>query len=403
MVRSHFSSLLLVMLVACLACASTARRESEAQDVSRNEARQKGAALIEAGAYADAATELEALTRAMPKDDQAFVMLGDAYRGTGDFARSVAAYEQAIRLDYGDYLAHRKLGVVLMENGKTGRALTEFEVALRFGKDDALSHYNYGLALHELGRPAEALTQWKLARELEPENAEFAEAMGIGLAGVDDAASLEAFRDAERLGAKDAAFSNNYGLALERMHKDADAEQWFRAAIDDTDDRRENEYRRNLALNFLRRNLNADAAREFEQLATRDGGVWSTAVYLARARVAIEEWDKAIAGLEAFALDVETGKVERTSPRIDRMPPTLSEALDVLGMAYRGRKERKRAVEYLQRAVALEPDDPARLNNYGVVLAENGSLAEARSQWLRVLELDPENATAKANLAAFGR
>jgi Tfp pilus assembly protein PilF len=43
------------------------------------------------------------------------------------------------------------------------------------------------------------------------------------------------------------------------------------------------------------------------------------------------------------------------------------------------------------------------LNNYGVVLADSGMLPEAKAQWRRVLEIDPANATAKANLSAFGQ
>ncbi|HET6463209.1 MAG TPA: tetratricopeptide repeat protein, partial [Candidatus Krumholzibacteria bacterium] len=104
-----------------------------------------------------------------------------------------------------------------------------------------------------------------------------------------------------------------------------------------------------------------------------------------------------------FALDVESGKIPKSSPKIDRMPPTLDEALDVLGMCWRGKGDKKKARDYLKRAVALSPRDVSHLNNYGVVLAEGGMLPEAREQWKRVLEIDPQNTTAKANLSAFGR
>jgi Flp pilus assembly protein TadD len=107
--------------------------------------------------------------------------------------------------------------------------------------------------------------------------------------------------------------------------------------------------------------------------------------------------------LEPFALDVESGKISKSSPRLDRMPPTLDEALDVLGMCWRGKGDNKRARDYLERAVALSPKDVSHLNNYGVVLAEGGMLPEAREQWKRVLEIEPQNTTAKANLSAFGR
>jgi Flp pilus assembly protein TadD len=85
------------------------------------------------------------------------------------------------------------------------------------------------------------------------------------------------------------------------------------------------------------------------------------------------------------------------------MPPTVGEALSVLGMAWRGRGDLARAREYLRRAVQLDPEDASQLNNYGVVLAESGMLPDAKAQWRRVLEIDPDNATAKANLSAFGQ
>jgi Flp pilus assembly protein TadD len=78
-------------------------------------------------------------------------------------------------------------------------------------------------------------------------------------------------------------------------------------------------------------------------------------------------------------------------------------ALDMLGMCWRGKGDRKKAQDYLSRAVALSPRDVSHLNNYGVVLAEGGMLPDARKQWQKVLEIEPQNATAKANLSAFGR
>ena len=85
------------------------------------------------------------------------------------------------------------------------------------------------------------------------------------------------------------------------------------------------------------------------------------------------------------------------------VPPSLGEALSVMGMAWRGKGDLARSRDYLQRAVAEAPNDPAVLNNYGVVLAESGMLPDAKAQWRRVLEIDPANATAKANLSASGQ
>jgi Flp pilus assembly protein TadD len=356
-----------------------------------------------AGEYSEAVRSLETYLESQPKDDQAYAMLGDAYRGLGDFANAVKSYEQAMRIDYGDYQPHLKLGTLLMENGKTGRALTEFEVAMKFSDGDPLVYYNYGLALHDLGRGKEALVQWRSARELEPGNPDFVAAVGIGLTGVDDEAAVEAFRKAESLGKKrDGDFCNNYALALERVGDQASAEKHFADAVA-LGGAKQNEYRRNLARHYLRAGNNESAVREFETLVANDGGKWSDTVYLARARVALARFDEAIDVLSGFATDVESGRVARTDPRIDRMPPSLGEALSIVGMAWRGKGDLARSRDFLRRAAAQTPDDPSVLNNYGVVLAESGMLPDARAQWRRVLEIDPANATAKANLSAFGQ
>jgi Tfp pilus assembly protein PilF len=385
-----------------LSCSSAPSQKESSTNPDLNAVKHRASRQIDGKQYDDAVRTLQGYVTQVPKDDQAFTMLGDAYRGKGDFANAVKSYEQAIRLEYGDYLPHLKLGTLLMENGKTGRALTEFEVAIKFGSNDPLTHYNYGLALNELGRKKEALAEWRTAREMEPDNPEFVAAVGMGLAGVDDDAAVKNFQRAAELGMKEASFCNNYALALERVGKNSDAQQWFRAAVDSPDDRHENEYRRNLARNYLRAGMNPDAAREFEALVASDGGKWSDTVYLARARVANEQYRAAIDGLSTLVADVESGKIARSDPRIDAMPPSLGEAIAVLGMAWRGEGDLAQAREHLRRAASLEPQDASVLNNYGVVLAESGMLPDAKAQWRRVLEIDPDNATAKANLSAFG-
>jgi tetratricopeptide (TPR) repeat protein len=146
---------------------------------------------------------------------------------------------------------------------------------------------------------------------------------------------------------------------------------------------------------------NQDAAHAFESLALPTGV--ERHGYLARALVALERFDDAIARLATFADEFGAGKIARNDPRIDQIPPTVGEAFAVVGMAWRGKGDLPRARDYLQRAAAKAPDDPSVLNNYGVVLAESGMLPDAKAQWRRVLEIDPANATAKANLSAFGQ
>jgi len=391
------------LLALILACSSAPhkppRRDPAAADIQRRHA----ATLMQGHEYEAAAAALDSLTRYFPNDSDLWENLGDAHRGAKHTDQAIKAYEQSIRLNYGAYSPHMKLGTLLMENGKTGRALTEFELAVKADEKDTLARYNYGVALHETGRQEEALAQWRTAADLDPRNVKVAQALAMGLAEANDSTAVAQFEIAKALGADDAAFHNNYALMLDRAGRSDEAETEFRIALAKAPAVKADEYRRNYAVHQLRAGKKQEAVAEFETLLQSAGGLWSDTVYLARAHLQMQHYDDAIAVLEPFALDVESGKIPKSSPKIDRMPPSLDEALDVLGMCYRGKKDRKKAIAYLERAVALSPRDVTHLNNYGVALADGGMLPKAREQWKRVLEIEPQNATARDNLSAFGR
>jgi Flp pilus assembly protein TadD len=75
---------------------------------------------------------------------------------------------------------------------------------------------------------------------------------------------------------------------------------------------------------------------------------------------------------------------------------------EIHGMALRGLGRKKEALLLLQRAAERLPRDTNVLNNYGVLLAEAEDVERALEVWHRVLEIDPTNAMARANLEARG-
>jgi len=394
--------LILVLLAVAVACSSAPRQPPKRDPWSLSNQRSRAAQYMNHGQFEAAAGALDSLTRAFPTDSDLWENLGDAQRGANHGDLAVKSYEQAIRLNYGAYAPHMKLGTLLMEQRKTGRALTEFELAIKADPKDVLARYNYGVALRATGRNGEALAAWRAAADLAPDDVRVAQALAMALAEADDSTAVAQFEHARQLGADDASFHNNYGLALDHAGRGEEAGAEFRAAIRKAPSAKRDEYRHNYAVHLLRAQEYAAAADSFQVLIkARDQ--WSDTVYYARAKLQLKAYDDAIAALEPFALEVESGMIPHSSGRIDRMPPTLDEALDVLGMCWRGKGNKKKAIDYLKRSVALAPDDVSHLNNYGVVLAEGGMLQDARAQWKKVLEIEPQNATAKANLSAFGR
>ena len=56
------------------------------------------------------------------------------------------------------------------------------------------------------------------------------------------------------------------------------------------------------------------------------------------------------------------------------------------------------ALERYRELVALEPGNPDLRNNFGILLARNGDMASALTQFEAALKVDPSHAAARRNL-----
>jgi Flp pilus assembly protein TadD len=327
------------------------------------------------------------------RDPQVYAMLAKAQWKSGESDAAVSNYEEAMRLDYSDAIVHLELAELLVEMGKTGRSLTEFELAIEFGQRDPLTHYNYGLALREMGRIDDCLAQWEIAYSLDPASATYAEALGIGYAGTDDEKALTYFERAAALGAGSAGFHNNFGLLLQRLGDYERAGSEFAEALALDPDNLD--YVENHALLLMVSGRFEDAAPSWQALLAADPEDATARIYLARSYLETGQYDNSIQLLGDWVTAVPARRDGKT------LGPGIDEAWGILAMARRGRGDLSGAEEDIRKALDLKPDNPVFLNNYGVILAENGKIAEARAQWEKVLRLDPDNATARQNLSAF--
>lgn len=349
-------------------------------------------ALMETGEYERAVALLLPLSERNSRDAQIDGMLGEAYWRLGDYASATTHFENALRLDHGAWDTHMKLAQMLTEQKKTGRALTEFELAIDFGAREPIAHYNYGLALFEFGRTDQAIVEWETALSLD-RRPEYAEALGMAYTNVDTGEALDYFRMAGELGADDANFHNNFGLLLLRRNDPRDAARHFDAAVARAP---ENEgYRFNLAVAYLREGRFAAAAPLLEKRIAVLPDDRPTRIYLGRAYYELGRPKDCIALLDGWMA------AQKPEPRPGR--PGLAEGYDVLAMSFRNAGDLESAADRAAHAVALEPENPVYLNNYGVILAESGRIEAAKAQWAKVLDLEPDNATARQNLSAFGR
>ena len=384
--------LLLVLLNGCSSTDTAGGSPAKAADAGGD--KQRARDLIDQKQYQAAVDILVPLSKSSQNDPQIHAMLGESYWKLGRYEAAVRSYEAALRLDYSDADVHSDFAEMLMEMGKVGRALTEFELAIRSGDRDPLSRYNYGLALYQFGRRDAALAQWQLAYSAEPQNAKYAEAMGIGLTGNNDAEALHYFEQAADLGADGASFHNNFGVLLLKLGRFSDAASHF--VLASNADPKNQTYRLNLAVARLKANQYAEAIPVLEELVAAAPNETKYRAYLGRAYYEAGRFKDVIALLEPWLADDAAG----ATPGRD---PGLGGAYDALAMSFRSVGQLEKAAVFMPKALACEPDNPAYLNNYGVILAESGKMAEAKAQWEKVLQIEPDNEVAKQNLSAMER
>ncbi len=401
--RSIQSIIISCLITSILACAGKQERPPSPELVEEiNTQRAQAAKLIDESKYSEALEILTTINDRFPEDASILGMLAWAQWKTGSASEAVENFEASLRRNYTDYITHLRFANMLMEMGRIGRALTEFELATTYNKNDPMPYYNYGLALYKRNRKQEALVEWQQAYDLDRNNPRFAEAMGIGLTGVDDREALLYFEKAESLSMKSASFHHNYALLLQRLGEYERAELEFESAIKEAPDN--TAYSFGLAALHMNSGEYEKALPIWKRLVERSPQDMSNRIYLARANLELGRFAEAISALTMFEEAARSSEPEPKNGNIERLEPALvGDAFGILAMSYRGEKNLKQANFFIEKALGLNPRCVEHLINYGVILAERGNIGQAKIQWQKVLELEPGNETARQNLSAFER
>ena len=107
-------------------------------------------------------------TIAQPRSSAAWNHLGFAYGETGQAAKKIEAYQQALRIKP-DIFAWFSLGIAYKEAGQHAKAIEAFQQALRIDPENAgLWHY-LGIAYGETGQAAKKIEAYQQALHLKPD------------------------------------------------------------------------------------------------------------------------------------------------------------------------------------------------------------------------------------------
>ena len=166
---------------------------------------------------------------AAPEDPAARTHMDSSAQGavayeSGDFAASLARFEDAVKQNPNDVESLNNIGQVLVKTGRTAEALPYFEKATTIAPDRWAYRFNYARAFAGLQRWDEAVASYKHAQKLFPDD--YVTTFNLGLAlhkKGDEAAAVEEYKKAVALNPGEASFRMALAISYEALQQKTDA------------------------------------------------------------------------------------------------------------------------------------------------------------------------------------
>src|SRR6266478_5846854 len=121
--------------------------------------------------------------------------------------------------------------------------------------------------------------------------------------------------------------------------------------------------------------------------------------YLAAARLGLDKWDLFLNLGLAYLGQNDGPKAIKTLQTAVLLGPDHPEAHFNLAIAYEKGNRSREALQEIIISLLQAPEDPDERNTKGIICAELGNLVCARDEWAHVVQVAPNYAPARANLA----
>ena len=128
-----------------------------------------GVAYSETGQPAKAIKAYQQALRINPEDANIWNNLGFSYGRSGQTEKQIEAYKQALRINPEDASTWYNLGVIYSDKGQTVKEIEAYKQALRINPEDASTWYNIGVTYSKSGQPAKAIEAYQQALRINPE------------------------------------------------------------------------------------------------------------------------------------------------------------------------------------------------------------------------------------------
>lgn len=234
-----------------------------------------------------------ALTKLQPAHPAYYLQLAQAYHSSGEPAKAVPYYQQALA-KRADYLpALRSLGATQAQSGQLAEAQSTFERATRAHPRDSLSWLELARIYRQQQKGADAAAAARRAIEYEPELVDAHVVLGMILLDANDRAGAEAaFRAALREQPNQADAHTNLGNLLNARGEAREAERHFQRAIQYQP--RNAPARYNIALFLANQRRFADAIPHAQQAVALEPNNLNNRDLLGNLYAAARQWREAV-------------------------------------------------------------------------------------------------------------
>jgi tetratricopeptide (TPR) repeat protein len=365
------------LLVILISCKSADLGTPGDQAAARSQAEARLGRLVDGARFGEALALADSLLSIGVKGPGVLGGKARALAALGKSKEAIAAFEEAVLVDYENCENHMHFATYLMRLGKTGRAHTEFMEAKRFcGAQFApLIYRNLAVSGIKLGKLDVARKYVDEGLESNPDDPYLSGLKGMLIAHEHPLAAESLFVKSQMGGDATGDFLFQYGLLLINEGRPVEAIQALEKALRKRPGDRE--IRVNLA--------------EALDRALKYGESEAVLRDLLAEKEEEEIWEK-LAGVlyhkKSYEDALQLYRNLRQSP----------EVMDKIAMCLHNLGRPDEALPWSRKALAAKPDWPQWMINLAVVLAAKGELGEASSLLERVLKIEPDNATARVNL-----
>ncbi len=307
-----------------------------------------------------------------------------------DLDEQIAIYQKALEMDPGLGWAHYCIASVKMQRGDAEGAIASLQDAIRIQPGFTQGMESLATLYLAMGKTDEAIKTFEQAIEADPTNAKTLFQLGSLLGGKGETdRAVELLEKSLELAPKNPQVMANLAFMYFRQKRYDDALALYDRALEIVPNQSDVRLNREVVARVKKGDLKYEAVTEMERAMEARSPEEAMAHYRRVIEISPDFELPYLALGQLLAASNRPEEAEKALLQAVKLNPGFVEGVRVLAEFYLVAKEPAKAESYLLKAIELEPDQPELQAALGAVYSSTGRAAEAEKAFARAAELLP--------------